>query len=223
MKNPSSRRRSPAVHAHLMKLRDNFYPELAGRPPSAEWVGPMAFTPDGLPCIGFLRPGIIVAVGYNGYGGSYATAAGHAAAEMAISDVVPEWLPEEIFSPRRLLSDQPLFLTEREGLWRVAVSLCRQVQSVNRQLSDKMTLHASSSVVPKIVDTQITCPPGESRSTDGTRVESLAIRGSVWYRFNRWSASGRVRRARSASAPASAGARPGAACGTAPGHPSRAG
>ena len=173
MKNPSSRRRSPAVHAHLMKLRDNFYPELAGRPPSAEWVGPMAFTPDGLPCIGFLRPGIIVAVGYNGYGGSYATAAGHAAAEMAISDVVPEWLPEEIFSPRRLLSDQPLFLTEREGLWRVAVSLCRQVQSVNRQLSDELTLHASSSVVPKIVDTQITCPPGESRSTDGTEAESL--------------------------------------------------
>ena len=78
MKNPSSRRRSPAVHEHLMKLRDSFYPELIGRPPSSEWIGPMAFTPDGLPCIGILRPGLIVAAGYNGYGGSYTTAAGHA-------------------------------------------------------------------------------------------------------------------------------------------------
>jgi glycine/D-amino acid oxidase-like deaminating enzyme len=59
MKNPSSRRRSPAVHAHLLKLRDSFYPELAGQPPSAEWIGPMAFTPDGLPCIGFLRRGVM--------------------------------------------------------------------------------------------------------------------------------------------------------------------
>ena len=175
MKNPSSRRRSPAVHAHLLKLRDSFYPELAGQPPSAEWIGPMAFTPDGLPCIGFLRRGVIVAAGYNGYGGSYATAAGHAVAEMAVSDVVPEWLPEEIFSPRRLLSDEPLFLTEREGLWRVAVSLCRQVQSVNRQLSDELTLHAAANTLaPKIVDTQITSPPGEGLSTDGSEAESLA-------------------------------------------------
>ena len=30
----------------------------------------MAFTPDGLPCIGFLRPGLVIAAGYNGYGGA---------------------------------------------------------------------------------------------------------------------------------------------------------
>src|SRR6516225_3866712 len=124
MKNPSSRRRNAAIHAHLLALRDSFYPELAGQPPSAEWIGPMAFTPDGLPSIGFLRPGLLIAAGYNGYGGSYTTAAGHAAAEMAITNVVPDWLPEEIFSPRRLLTNEPLFLTEREGLWRVAASLC---------------------------------------------------------------------------------------------------
>src|SRR5262249_13877560 len=115
MHNPASRRRSPEVHARLLALRDKFYPELAGQPPSAEWVGPMAFTPDGLPCIGFLRPGLVIAAGYNGYGGSYATAAGQAAAEMAITDAVPDALPEEIFSPLRLLSDEPLFLTERKG------------------------------------------------------------------------------------------------------------
>jgi glycine/D-amino acid oxidase-like deaminating enzyme len=140
MRNPSSRRRSPGVHAHLLELRNSFYPELAGRPPSAEWIGPMAFTPDGLPCIGFLRPGVVVAAGYNGYGGSYATAAGNAAAEMAVTSVTPEWIPEEIFSPRRFLSDGPLFLTERKGLWQIANSLCDQLRSVNQRISDALTL-----------------------------------------------------------------------------------
>ena len=172
MKNPSSRRRSPAVHEQLMKLRNSFYPELAGRPPSAEWIGPMAFTPDGLPCIGILRPGLIIAAGYNGYGGSYTTAAGHAAAEMAITDQVPEWLPEEIFSPRRFLSDEPLFLTERAGLWRVAVSLSRQIQSVNRQLSEALTLRQSAPGGAKTT-AQIAGPAGESSAANNVEPDAL--------------------------------------------------
>ena len=87
MKNPHSRRRSAAVHKHLVALRDFFYPELLGQPPSAEWIGPMAFTPDGLPCVGFLRPGLVAAAGYNGYGGTYATAAGSTAAEIVMSRI----------------------------------------------------------------------------------------------------------------------------------------
>jgi len=173
MKNPSMRRRSPAVHARLLSLRDSFYPELVGQPPSAEWVGPMAFTPDGLPCIGFLRPGLVIAAGYNGYGGSYTTAAGHAAAEMAITNVVPDWLPEEIFSPRRLLTNEPLFLTEREGLWRVAASLCRQIQSVNRKLSEALTLQQPTPVLPTSSAAQILRPAGQGRPTDSIEPESL--------------------------------------------------
>jgi len=142
MKNPSSRRRSPVVHSLLMQIRDSFYPELVGQPPSGEWVGPMAFTPDGLPCIGFLRAGLVVAAGYNGYGGSYTTVAGHLAALMTSTDTVAEAVPEEIFSPRRLLKRDPLFLTEREGLWRVASSLCQQLRAVNRQISDVLVLGA---------------------------------------------------------------------------------
>ena len=42
MKNPSSRRRSPAVHARLIALRDSFYPELVGQPPTAEWGSMLA-------------------------------------------------------------------------------------------------------------------------------------------------------------------------------------
>ena len=135
MKNPSFCRRSPAAHAHLMKLRDSFYPELAGRPPSAEWVGPMAFTPDGLPCIGFLDRGLSLQLGKRVWRKLCNGCRSRGGRDGDLRRC-PEWLPEEIFSPRKLFSDQPLFLTEREGLWRVAVSLCRQVQSVNRRLSD---------------------------------------------------------------------------------------
>jgi glycine/D-amino acid oxidase-like deaminating enzyme len=165
MKNPSSRRRSPALHAHLLALRDRFYPELAGQPPSAEWIGPMAFTPDGLPCVGFLRPGIVIAAGYNGYGGSYATAAGSAAAEMVLTDNVPEWVPEAIFSPGRLLADKPYFLTEQKGMWQVAKSLCDQLQAVNRRISDALTLDQSETFVAPVPQQQVSRPPGQSTSS----------------------------------------------------------
>jgi glycine/D-amino acid oxidase-like deaminating enzyme len=173
MKNPWSRRRSSAIHEHLISLRDSFYPELVGRPPSAEWVGAMAFTPDGLPCIGFLRPGLVIAAGYNGYGGSYATAAGNAAAEMALTDLVPDWLPEEIFSPTRLLGGEPLFLTDPKGLWRIAASLCQQLQAVNRQISDGLTIARATSVLPPSSAGQVSEPMGQSQSTSGIKPESL--------------------------------------------------
>ena len=143
MQRPSSRRRSPRVHEQLLALRSRFYPELAGQPPSAEWIGAMAFTPDQLPVIGFLRPGVIVAAGYNGYGGSFTTAAGLAAARMALTSSVPEWVPEDVFSPRRLVSDEPLFMTAQDGLWRIAASLCRQLEVVERRITESLSLNAT--------------------------------------------------------------------------------
>ena len=140
MTNPASRRRSPQVHERLLALRDRYYPELRGCPPSAEWVGPMGFTPDELPAIGFLRPGVVIAMGCNGYGGSYTTAAGRAAAEMALTGATPDWTPEDVFSPRRLTSDRPMFMTEKDSLWRIAASLCRQLKAVNRRISEAVTL-----------------------------------------------------------------------------------
>lgn len=139
IKNPSSRRRSTEIHHRLIRLRDKFYPSLRGRPPSTEWVGPMGFTPDQLPAIGFLRPGVIVAAAFNGYGGSYTTAAGQAAASMALTNKVPDWAPEDVFSPRRLLREEPLFLTAHDSLWRIAASLCGQLKAINRQISDAFT------------------------------------------------------------------------------------
>ena len=71
----------------------------------------MGFTPDRMPLMGFLRPGVIVVGGFNGYGGSYTTAAGMAAAQMATTQTVPSWLDAGIFSPKRLLTQKPLFDT----------------------------------------------------------------------------------------------------------------
>ena len=163
MRDPSSRRRSPSVHARLLELRDSFYPELAGQPPSTEWTGPMAFTPDGLPCIGFLRPGLVVVAGYNGYGGSYTTVAGQLAAEMAMTDTVPDPVPEVIFSPRRLLHDRPLFMAERKSLWLVAASLCERLRAVNQLVSDAQTLRGIAPVA--IPATPVASPAGPARPT----------------------------------------------------------
>ena len=186
MRSPSSRRRSPRVHDELLALRDRYYPELQGRPPSCEWIGPMAFTPDQLPAIGFLRPGIVMAVGYNGYGGSYTTAAGLAAAHMAVTGQAPDWVPEDVFSPRRLTTSEPIFMTERDGLWRIAESLCRQLKAVNRQISEALTLRADgvASAVPRQV------PPRVSRmvravgteSSSAVSIEPATLRGFPAFR-----------------------------------------
>jgi hypothetical protein len=144
MSNPSSRRRSPKVHARLLELRNRFFPELSRRPFSTEWVGPIALTPDQLPAMGFLKPGIVVAAGFNGYGGSYCVAAGQAAADMAISGAVPEWLPEDVFSPQRLLNDKPLFFGETSNLWCYAASLCVELRAVNRQLLEALEYSSRS-------------------------------------------------------------------------------
>jgi FAD dependent oxidoreductase/cyclic nucleotide-binding protein len=144
MKNPASRRRSLGIHNLLLRLRDQYYPELCGQPPTSEWVGPMAFTPDGLPAIGFVRPGVILAAGFNGYGGSYTTAAGQASAEMALTDESPDWTPQDVFSPRRFLSKNPLFLSSKDNLWRIAQALCKRLITVNEQISFECTYGATS-------------------------------------------------------------------------------
>jgi hypothetical protein len=134
----------------------------------------MAFTPDGLPCIGLLRPGLVIASGYNGYGGSYASIAGSVAGDIAITDTIPDLVPEEIFSPRRLLRDDPLFLTERKGLWRVATSLCHQLKAVNQQISEAVTLQQGANAATEAsAAAPVARPPGENAPASGVDVEAL--------------------------------------------------
>jgi hypothetical protein len=178
MQSPSSRRRSPRVHSQLLALRARFYPELEGRPPSAEWIGAMAFTPDQLPAIGFLRPGVVVAAGYNGYGGSFTTAAGLAAARMALTSSTPDWVPEDVFSPRRLLDSVPLFMTAQDSLWRIATSLCRQLKVVDRQITESLALRgasgARSRAVPRNVTQMMRAVPRDT--SPGSSIDATLLR-----------------------------------------------
>jgi len=139
---PASRRRDPRIHAKLLRLRENFYPELKKRPFSAEWVGACGYTPDELPAVGLLRAGIVIAAGFNGYGGSYCCASGQAAAIMALTGVPPDWLPQDVLSPNRFGAQAPLFLSQTDSLWRIGASLCAQLRAVNRQISEAIVFSA---------------------------------------------------------------------------------
>jgi glycine/D-amino acid oxidase-like deaminating enzyme len=113
---PEDLQRSPTVLGLVKAGTDRRFPDTRGQPPSRVWTGPMAFTPDRMPVIGFLRrsgadpQSLIIAAGFNGYGGSYCVEAGYTAAEMARTGEVLSDVPEEDFSPHRLLDQDPLFL-----------------------------------------------------------------------------------------------------------------
>jgi glycine/D-amino acid oxidase-like deaminating enzyme len=100
---PTHLRRSQSVLDLVLKEAAERFPETKRQPPSRVWTGPMAFTPDRLPAVGFLQDGLIVAAGFNGYGGSYCTEVGALVAEMAESKQTPTALPEDIFGPKRLI------------------------------------------------------------------------------------------------------------------------
>src|SRR6185503_10090050 len=48
-------RRSSTVLDFVLEQARERFPETRGQPPSRAWTGPMAFTPDRVPVIGFLR------------------------------------------------------------------------------------------------------------------------------------------------------------------------
>ena len=112
---PEDLQRSASVLGLVKAGTDRRFPDTRGQPPSRVWTGPMAFTPDRVPVIGFfLRSGadprsLIIAAGFNGYGGSYCVEAGYTAVELARTGVVLPEVPEDVFSPQRFLVQAPLF------------------------------------------------------------------------------------------------------------------
>jgi len=108
-------RRSLTVLDLVLGQVSDRFTETRGQPPSRLWTGPMAFTPDRVPVIGFLRrsdfppDSLIIAAGFNGYGGTYCVEAGRLAAEMALTGETPLEVPEDMFSPHRFLTRRPLF------------------------------------------------------------------------------------------------------------------
>jgi len=107
---PEDLQRSMAVLGLVKAGIDRRFPETRGQPPSRVWTGPMAFTPDRMPALGFFRRSgadprsIVVAAGFNGYGGSYCVEAGYTAIEMLETGRALPEVPEDVFSPHRLLT-----------------------------------------------------------------------------------------------------------------------
>lgn len=106
LKNPEERFRHQ--FSAIKKFTDERYPETKGQPASRFWSGPMGFTADRVPMIGFYHPkgaktqnNIVVAAAFQGYGGSFCMQAGYVAAEMAQSGTTHPDTPEHMFSPHR--------------------------------------------------------------------------------------------------------------------------
>jgi glycine/D-amino acid oxidase-like deaminating enzyme len=113
-RDPFYLRRSSGVLDLVLRQAGERFRETRGQPPSRVWTGPMAFTPDRVPVIGFLRregfaaDSLIVAAGFNGYGGTYCVEAGRLSALMATRGETPPEIPEDMFSPHRFLTRRPL-------------------------------------------------------------------------------------------------------------------
>ncbi len=110
-----TRERSKEVFDEVRAQVDNRFPETVGQPPSRVWDGPMGFVRDRLPIIDFLfRAGrtnksVVVAAGFNGYGGSFCVEAGYTAAQMALKGERLRGVPEDMFSLQRFSEKDPLY------------------------------------------------------------------------------------------------------------------
>lgn len=109
---PGDIKPSRAVYSKMRALIDKRFPETIAQQPSRMWVGPMAFTPDRVPVIGFYHSkkkpdkairNVVISAGFQGYGGSYCIHAGYVAVRMAITGTAHPDAPEEMFSPKRFL------------------------------------------------------------------------------------------------------------------------
>ena len=95
----------------MYNLCDKIYerfPSTKGQPPSCFWTGKMGFTKDHMPYIGKLGVGkmkdVIVAIGFNGFGGAACNQAGKIAAEICFKDQTA--FPDaELFAPDRFLHE----------------------------------------------------------------------------------------------------------------------
>lgn len=107
------------VYHALREDTARMLPGTRSRPPLRAWSGVMGFTSDRAPVLSFLHDAwdappdrrIVLAVAFNGYGGSQCAIAGKSAASMAVHGAPPAGidLPDDVFSMRRFLTDEPLF------------------------------------------------------------------------------------------------------------------
>jgi hypothetical protein len=89
---------------------------------------------------------------------------------MALTGQVPEWVPEDVFSPRRLLCDDPLFMQGQDSLWRISTALCRQMRSVNHQIAEHLNY---TPAVAQVAPPRI--PPARMRHASRTSIAPAGL------------------------------------------------
>jgi glycine/D-amino acid oxidase-like deaminating enzyme len=110
VEDPTHLPRSPELFIEMKAQTDERFPDTVGQPPTRVWTGPMAFTEDRTPIVGFMpsfkkageeNKDIVMAVAFQGYGGSFCAQAGYAAAHAALTGEIDSVAPQEVFSPLR--------------------------------------------------------------------------------------------------------------------------
>jgi glycine/D-amino acid oxidase-like deaminating enzyme len=107
------KRSQDILNQQLRQVHERF-PSTVGQPASSVWVGPMGFSDDRVPTIGFLSDDIIIAAGFQGYGGSFCIEAGYVAAQMSLTGETHPEVPEAIFSPKRFKLQKALCPVSRK-------------------------------------------------------------------------------------------------------------
>jgi glycine/D-amino acid oxidase-like deaminating enzyme len=106
---PRSAKVNPQIFKDVKKITDAYHPDTVGQPPSASWAGPMGFTTNRLPLIGFLfrngkeDPRVVIGAGFQGYGGTFAVEAGEIIDSMALTGKYSDRAPKDIFAPENFL------------------------------------------------------------------------------------------------------------------------
>lgn len=92
--------RSAADFSHLLQSLIAMFPALSGVEIDYAWSGVVAVTPDYLPHVHELRPGVTAALGYNGRGVAMATAVGQSLAQHLLNPAQPIAIP--VTRPRKI-------------------------------------------------------------------------------------------------------------------------
>ena len=87
------------------------------------------------------------------------------AAQLALTDRLPDWTPEDVFSPLRLIDRAPLFLSGHDQLWAIARSLSRRLRAVTNEAADVYSQAAVEASAPLAPAAGLPCAAAVSAGT----------------------------------------------------------
>jgi hypothetical protein len=74
-------------------------------------------------------------------------------------------VPDDVFSPHRFATAEPVFMSEKDSLWRIAASLCNQLDLVNARISEALSIQPRTQRLS----------PNLSDAADAARMRSASL------------------------------------------------